>query len=103
MLQLAIDALARRIRLDRSRSMRRRLRKAERRISTLADGARTSPRGGFELEPWRYSVPLTLLVSMAAERGFVPDDASRGRHGRGDAAWELRERIHFVPGALGAA
>lgn len=78
---------------SRGRSMRRRLRAADRRIASLIDDARTSPHGSFELEPWRYPLPSTVLVDLAAARGFVPESFG--------AEWELRERVRFVPGALG--
>ena len=77
----------------RARSMRRRLRAADRRMASLVDVARTSPQGSFELEPWRFSLPATVLVDLAAARGYVPSSVSN--------EWELRERVRFVPGVLG--
>lgn len=77
----------------RARSMRRRLRAADRRLASLVDVARTSPQDSFELEPWKYPVPTTVLVDLAAARGYVPESFG--------GEWELRERIRFVPGVLG--
>lgn len=95
MVPLALDALARLLRLDRSRSMRRRLRRADRAIAAFAEAAtRRGDAAGFELEPWTFPVPFSLVVLLAADRGFVPEP------GRG-ARWELRERVRFVPGAWG--
>lgn len=78
---------------SRARSMRRRLRAADRRIASLIDVARTSHQDSFELEPWRYPVPATVLLDLAAARGYVPESFG--------GEWELRERVRFVPGALG--
>lgn len=77
----------------RARSMRRRLRAADRRLASLVDVARTSPRDSFELEPWKYPVPTTVLIDLAAARGYVPESFG--------GEWELRERVRFVPGELG--
>lgn len=95
MLALALDHVWSVFGLSRARSMRRRLRAADRRISTLVDVARASSRDRFELEPWKFSVPATVLVDLAAARGFVPEPGSAS------AEWELREPIRFIPGELG--
>lgn len=78
---------------SRARSMRRRLRAADRRLASLVDVARTNPQDSFELEPWKYPVPTTVLVDLAAARGYVPESFG--------GEWELRERVRFVPGELG--
>lgn len=94
MLALALDHVWSVLGISRARSMRRRLRAADRRISSLVDVAHAHSRDSFELEPWKFSVPTTVLVDLAAARGFVPESI------RGE--WELREPLRFVPGELGA-
>lgn len=90
---LALDHVWSAFGAGRARSKRRRLRAADRRIASLVDVARTSPQDSFDLEPWTYSVPTTVLVDLAAARGYVPETCG--------GEWELREPVRFVPGELG--
>ena len=81
---LILDAVARAVRRNRQRSQLRRIRAA---AATIRVRSQNGHAATLVLEPWKFSIPESVLVQLARAAGYQPRSL--------DSDWFFREAFCF--------